>query len=601
MASEIGKAYVQIVPSAKGISGKIQQELNGSSLGSDVGSTFGKGFGGAALKTVAALGIGAAIGKTITDSVKQGAELEQSLGGVETLFKDSADKVKENAKKAFQTAGVDANSYMQTVTSYAASLLTSCAGDTNKAADIADMAMVDMSDNANKMGTSMEAIQNAYNGFAKQNYTMLDNLKLGYGGTKTEMERLLADAEKLTGKKYDISNLSDVYEAIHVIQGELGITGTTANEAATTVSGSFNMLKSSWSDLLGNLALGQDVGESLKNVITSAGTFMANLIPMVVNVITSIPTAIMEAIPSLLPALQNMGTQIISNIAGGTELSMGEMLDKGIEVITGFTNSIFENLPQLITTAGTMISTLAGAIMTNLPTILEKGMLLIAKIAEGFIQNLPAIVAALLQMFNNIQMSIISHLPEMIEGGLKLIGKLVAGIIRAIPEVIRAMAQIFDAIKNSLKNVDWAELGKNIIRGIVNGIKALASEVAGAIKDVVNKGLQAAKEALGIASPSKVFRDEVGKWIPAGVAVGIQANTQDVTGAIEDMKAQAINASQMQISTTYSEEAIREREERMDAIVGLLATYLPECATPTVIDGESMMETINTQLGLGVI
>lgn len=601
MASEIGKAYVQIVPSARGISGKIQQELNGSSLGSDVGSTFGKGFGGAALKTVAALGIGAAIGKTISDSVKQGAELEQSLGGVETLFKDSADKVKENAKKAFQTAGVDANSYMQTVTSYAASLLTSCAGDTSKAADIADMAMVDMSDNANKMGTSMEAIQNAYNGFAKQNYTMLDNLKLGYGGTKTEMQRLLADAEKLTGKKYDISNLSDVYEAIHVIQGELGITGTTANEAATTVSGSLNMLKSSFTDFLGNLALGQDVGDSLTNVITSAGTFMANLIPMVVNVITSIPTAIMEAIPSLLPALQNMGTQIISNIAGGTEMNMGEMLDKGIEVITGFTNSIFENLPQLITTAGEMISTLAGAIMENLPTILEKGVLLIAKIAEGFIQNLPAIIGALLQMFNSIQMSIISHLPEMIEGGIKLIGELVAGFIRAIPEVIRAMAQIFDTIKSSMKNVDWAELGRNIIRGIINGIKAMASEVAGALKDVVNQGLQAAKEALGIASPSKVFRDEVGKWIPAGVAVGIQANTQDVTGAIEDMKAQAINASQMQISTTYSEEAIREREERMDAIVGLLATYLPECATPTVIDGESMMETINTQLGLGVI
>jgi phage-related protein len=204
-------------------------------------------------------------------------------------------------------------------------------------------------------------------------------------------------------------------------------------------------------------------------------------------------------------------------------------------------------------------------------------------------------------MFSNISMTIISHLPEMIESGIKLIGELVAGFIRAIPEVIRAMAQIFDTIKSSMKNVDWAELGRNIIRGIINGIKAMASEVAGALKDVVNQGLQAAKEALGIASPSKVFRDVVGKWIPAGVAVGIQANTQDVTGAIEDMKAQAINASQMQISTTYSEEAIREREERMDAIVGLLATYLPECATPTVIDGESMMETINTQLGLGVI
>jgi len=598
MASEIGKAYVQIVPSARGISGKIQQELNGSSLGSDVGSTFGKGFGGAAVAAVAALGIGMAIRKTISDSLSQGMELEQNLGGTEAVFGDYANNIQETAKTAYKNMGLSASEYMATANKMG-SLFQGSGMSQVRSLELTTEAMQRASDVASVMGISQEMAMESIAGAAKGNFTMMDNLGVAMNATTIKAYAL----EK--GINFDWNTASNAEKAEIAMKMFMDRTsqysGNFARESTETLSGAIGMVQASWKDFLGNLALGENVGQSLSNLVSSGLAVLTNAIPMVVNIITELPGAIMEAWPSIVSSFQQMGADIISNIAGGTEMNMGEMLDKGIEVITGFTNSIFENLPQLITTAGTMISTLAGAIMTNLPTILEKGVLLIAKIAEGFIQNLPAIVAALLQMFNNIQMTIISHLPEMIEGGLKLIGKLVAGIIRAIPEVIRAMVQIHDAIKNSLKNVDWAELGKNIIRGIVNGIKALASEVTGAIKDVVNKGLQAAKEALGIASPSKVFRDEVGKWIPAGVAVGIQANTQDVTGAIEDMKAQAINASQMQISTTYSEEAIREREERMDAIVGMLATYLPECATPTVIDGESMMETINTQLGLGVI
>ena len=598
MASEIGKAYVQIVPSARGISGKIQQELNGSSLGSDVGSTFGKGFGGAAVAAVAALGIGMAIRKTISDSLSQGMELEQNLGGTEAVFGDYANNIQETAKTAYKNMGLSASEYMATANKMG-SLFQGSGMSQVRSLELTTEAMQRASDVASVMGISQEMAMESIAGAAKGNFTMMDNLGVAMNATTIKAYAL----EK--GINFDWNTASNAEKAEIAMKMFMDRTsqysGNFARESTETLSGAIGMVQASWKDFLGNLALGENVGQSLSNLVSSGLAVLTNAIPMVVNIITELPGAIMEAWPSIVSSFQQMGADIVSNIAGGTDLNMGEILDKGIAIITGFTNSIFENLPQLITTAGTMISTLAGAIMTNLPTILEKGVLLIAKIAEGFIQNLPAIVAALLQMFNNIQMTIISHLPEMIEGGLKLIGKLVAGIIRAIPEVIRAMVQIHDAIKNSLKNVDWAELGKNIIRGIVNGIKALASEVTGAIKDVVNKGLQAAKEALGIASPSKVFRDEVGKWIPAGVAVGIQANTQDVTGAIEDMKAQAINASQMQISTTYSEEAIREREERMDAIVGMLATYLPECATPTVIDGESMMETINTQLGLGVI
>lgn len=598
MASEIGKAYVQIVPSARGISGKIQQELNGANLGSSVGNAFGNGFGSTVIKAIGALGIGAIVGKTIKDSFSQGMELEQNLGGTEAVFGDYANNLQETAKTAYKNMGLSASEYMATANKMG-SLFQGSGMSQVRSLELTTEAMQRASDVASVMGISQEMAMESIAGAAKGNFTMMDNLGVAMNATTIKAYAL----EK--GINFDWNTASNAEKAEIAMKMFMDRTsqysGNFAKESTETLSGAIGMVQASWKDLLANLALGENVGQSLSNLISSGVAVLNNIIPMVVNIITEIPGAIMEAWPTIVSSFQQMGADIVSNIAGGTEMNMGEMLDKGIEVITGFTNTLFENLPQLITMAGEMISTLAGAIMENLPTIIEKGVLLIAKIAEGFIQNLPAIVAALLQMFNSIQMSIISHLPEMIEGGLKLIGKLVAGIIRAIPEVIRAMVQIHDTIKNSMKNVDWAELGKNIIRGIINGIKALASEVAGALKDVVNQGLQAAKEALGIASPSKVFRDEVGKWIPAGVAVGIQANTQDVTGAIEDMKAQAINASQMQISTTYSEEAIREREERMDAIVGLLATYLPECATPTVIDGESMMETINTQLGLGVI
>lgn len=247
--TELAKAYVQIIPSAKGIGGMLQNEVGGET--DAAGKSLGGRIGGAIKVAVIAAGIG----KAISASISEGAELEQSIGGIETLFKDSAEKVKQNAANAYKTAGMSANEYMQLTTSFSASLLQSLGNDTAKAADVADMAMTDMSDNMNKMGSNMEDIKNAYQGFAKQNYTMLDNLKLGYGGTKTEMERLLADAEKITGVKYDINNLSDVYSAIHVIQGELGITGTTAKEAATTLSGSLASMKAAFKNLLGNIAI----------------------------------------------------------------------------------------------------------------------------------------------------------------------------------------------------------------------------------------------------------------------------------------------------------------------------------------------------------
>ncbi|WP_459904557.1 phage tail protein [Enterococcus thailandicus] len=315
MATELGQAYVQIIPSAKGISGAISKQLDpeASSAGKSAGLKIGTGLKVAAVAAVAA--VGATLGKTISASLTEGAKLQQSLGGIETLFKGSANKVKKYADEAYRTSGLSANAYMENVTSFSASLLQSVGGDTEKAADVANMAMIDMSDNANKMGTDMGDIQNAYQGFAKQNYTMLDNLKLGYGGTKEEMARLLADAEKLTGVKYDISNLSDVYNAIHAIQENLDITGTTAKEAAETFSGSFAAMKASLSNVLGKMALGQDIKPSLNQLAETTATFLfGNFIPMVGNILKALPGAIVTFIKASIPYVKSAFNDLLRSL-----------------------------------------------------------------------------------------------------------------------------------------------------------------------------------------------------------------------------------------------------------------------------------------------
>ena len=302
MATEIAQAYVQLIPSARGITGKIQSLLNpeASAAGQSAGQSLGSSIVSVMTKVIAAAGIG----KAFSAAISEGAALQQSLGGIETLFKGSADKVKGYANEAYKTTGLSANAYMENVTGFSASLLQSLGGDTNKAAETANMAMIDMSDNANKMGTSMESIQMAYQGFAKQNYTMLDNLKLGYGGTKQEMERLLNDAQKLTGVKYDINNLSDVYNAIHAIQENLDITGTTAKEAASTFSGSFESMKAAAQNVLGKLALGENILPSLHALLKTTSTFLFdNFLPMVGNIFSGLGLVLTEGISQIASQL----------------------------------------------------------------------------------------------------------------------------------------------------------------------------------------------------------------------------------------------------------------------------------------------------------
>ena len=359
MATELGKAYVQIIPSAKGISGMIQKEMGGevASAGVSAGESLGSKMMGAVSGVIAAAGIGKAIGA----SINEGAALQQSLGGVETLFKDSADKVKGFANEAYKTTGLSANAYMENVTGFSASLLQSLGGDTDKAAETANMAMIDMSDNANKMGTSMESIQLAYQGFAKQNYTMLDNLKLGYGGTKQEMQRLLSDAEKLTGVKYDMNNLSDVYSAIHAIQENLDITGTTAREAATTFTGSFESMKAAAQNVLGKLSLGEDIQPALQALMETTSTFLfGNLIPMIGNILKQIPTLILGGIKGVFSGIFGEG---LGSIMGGIVTALGSafLAFKAFSAVSG----LLSGIPAVLTTIKTAVTGLFTAMSAN--------------------------------------------------------------------------------------------------------------------------------------------------------------------------------------------------------------------------------------------
>ena len=552
MATELAKAYMQIIPSAEGIQGRIRKELEPEA--DSAGSSFGGKMVGMIKKVIAT----AAIGKALSASISEGAALEQSLGGIETLFKDSADKVKANAAKAYQTAGMSANDYMELTTSFSASLLSSLAGDTSKAADVADMAMVDMSDNANKMGTNMEDIKNAYQGFAKQNYTMLDNLKLGYGGTKSEMERLLADAQKISGVEYNIDNLSDVYSAIHVIQGQLDITGTTAKEAATTISGSFNQMKAAAKNVMGEIALGMDVGPALNELANTIITFaVGNLLPAVWNVISALPSAIVTFVTALgpqlfaavsglipqiasgittgIPTLYQSAMQLMDQFNIGIQEQLPILLQNGVDFITNIVNGILQNLPQVITMAGNIITYFANTIISMFPTVLSAGASLLLKLVNGIINNLPQIAQAAATTIVRFVASIGQNLPQILQSGITIIAKLAAGLIRAIPNLVGQIPAIISAIVNAFTSQNWGSIGINIISGIASGLRSAAHMLWDAVKGVLGGFKENVLAFFGIHSPSR-WGAYVGEMIDTGIANGLIGKTTLVSNAAAELQ-----------------------------------------------------------------
>lgn len=524
MATELGQAYVQIIPSAKGISGAIRNQLDPEA--SAAGISAGNSLGSKLVSVVKGVIATAAIGKAFSVALMEGANLEQSLGGIETLFKGSADKVKKYADEAYKTSGLSANAYMENVTSFSASLLQSVGGDTEKAAEVANMAMIDMSDNANKMGTHMGDIQNAYQGFAKQNYTMLDNLKLGYGGTQEEMKRLLSDAEKLTGVKYDISNLSDVYNAIHAIQEDLDITGTTAKEAAETFSGSLSAMKAAASNLLGKMALGEDIKPSLNQLAETTSTFIVgNFIPMVLNIVKALPGAIVTLVKAAIPQISKAFTELFGSFGGSSIFSgfmanltfastyikanvqnlVYQVKDRLSELKNSF-SSLLGALSPIFTKLGGIISTWAVGISTVLSYAIPLAIDVLRIAFDGITEFVMPILDGLMQMFWNLS----------------------AVIMEVVMNTVVPTLQ---------KMIDWVRSNEGLVKNLVTAIGALIVGF-GAFKTVIGvvaiftkisaaaTGLQTiflGLSNLGIKGLITVFTTLLGPVGVVGVAVGALA------------------------------------------------------------------------------
>ena len=449
------------------------------------------------------------LGKSALDSVGQ---LEQNVGGVETLFGDAADAVIASADRAYQTAGMSANDYMSTVTSFSASLLQSLGGNTEEAAKVADMAIIDMADNANKMGTSMDMIQNAYQGFAKQNYTMLDNLKLGYGGTKTEMERLLADAEKLTGVKYDINNLNDVYQAIHAVQEEMGITGTTAKEAASTLEGSMASAKAAWDNFMNGSGDADQLADAFATAADNIVKNLAEIIPRFAETLPALGGAIIAQIPGLVaaivPAVLSAGQSVLKQLqdavldfdfAGTADKvvqmitgfiegdGLGSLLDTLATIFTGIVNGISSMLPSLLPALIELISYVVTSLLDQLPAILDCALELILGLAQGILAALPVLIEALPEVISSIVEFLISAVPQIIDAGIELLMALVDALPVIIDALVDALPQIIRATVTALIAAapQIAKAGIKLLGALIEAIPVIVVELAKAVPDIV--------------------------------------------------------------------------------------------------------------------
>ena len=624
-------------------SSEYDEGLNkASSNTSSFASKLKKGLATAAKAGAAALGAAATGVAALTKaSLDQYAEYEQLVGGIETLFKDSSDTVQQYAANAYKTAGVSANSYMEQATAFSASLIQSLGGDTEAAAEYANQAIMDMSDNANKMGTDIESIQQTYQSLMRGNYAMLDNLKLGYGGTKAELERLVADAEKLTGQALDPTKFSDVITAIHAVQENLGITGTTAKEASTTIQGSLNMMQSAWSNLVAGIGnenanmtslinnfvesaatVGENILPRIQQIFTGIGTLVQQLAPIIAEAIpgilsgvlpglmnaastlfmtlaASLPSLLQTLIPAVtsfittnLPQLVTVAFQIMTTLVNGliqalpqlaaaipqiitaitTSLATAgpQLLQSGVQLLQQLATGIQNGLPQLAAVLPQIISNFINFITANLPQILQQGVQIINSLVNGILNAIPELVANLPQVITAIVNFIVSSLPQILEAGVQILQNLLTGIINTIPELVSNLPQIINAIVNGIGSLMGSiiNIGGDIVRGIWDGISGAAgwlwSQITGWMSGIVN-GI---KGFFGIHSPSKLFRDEIGKNIGLGVAEGIEDSKDDAVKAAKELAESVYEESKDWIDkqVKYNEYSLREQLEVWETI-----------------------------------
>lgn len=656
MATELGKAYVQIVPSAEGISGSISKAIGGEAT--SAGKSAGINIAGAIKGVIAAAGIGTAI----KASLEAGGNLQQSFGGLDTIYGDAADAAKAYASEA-AAAGISANDYAEQAVSFGASLKQAFEGDTTKAVEAANTAIMDMADNAAKMGTPIENIQNAYQGFAKQNYTMLDNLKLGYGGTKTEMERLLADAQKLSGVEYNIDNLGDVYDAIHVIQEDLGLTGVAAAEAEGTFTGSMGAMKASAENLLANLALGNDITGDIQALMGNIQTFvMGNLAPMIGNILAALPEllsgagsmiiqalnlvsnnadgivqmgidfvvalvqAIVEAVPYLIEAAVNLIAAL------GEALVNTDWLQVGTDLITGLNESMELAAGEIFGADGNILTAFLDSITANLPGVLEKGVEIVTNLVNGILQNLPMLITTALEMMFQFTSFIYQNLPTIMAAGVELLLNLVNGIVDNLPTIVttavEVMAGFMAGIGQQLPNIlmKGIEIIGKLIAGLIQAIPKIVAAIPKiilamvktflsydwfsigknillGIKDGIVKSVSLVVEAAKEAAQS--IWDAIKSFFSIGspsklmayagemIDVGFANGITDNKGLVDSAISSLSNSAMSSLEMSPNISGFEQaQDDRIDTLIELLGNYLP-----TIASGENQKVVIEADAG----
>ena len=550
--------------------GDLDKQISSSE--SKLKSGFGKAAGAVGAAATAAVAAGTAAMVDLTkQAVDAYADYEQLVGGVETLFGGAADTVMQHADEAFKTAGLSANDYMETVTGFSASLIQSLGGDTEKAAAMADQAIIDMADNANKMGSDIESIQNAYQGFAKQNYTMLDNLKLGYGGTKEEMQRLLEDAGKIANTKFDISSYADVTQAIHVMQESMGIAGTTAEEAATTISGSMSSMEASWQNVLAAFGTGdtEKISQAVSDLVENVKTFAGNLIPVIGQILTGIgqmvaelapvlaeelPGILTEALPPLLTAAADVVKTLAKGIIEALPVLMPTVVDlilelanmivdlaptlveTAIQLVVQLANGLTQALPELIPAVVDAVLTIVDTLLDNLDLLIDAAVQLIIAIAEGLIKAQDKLIEKAPELVISLVTALIKAAPKLIQAALELILTLVKGLVQGLGKLVLMGPKLVDSIRDgfSQKVQDAKNWGRDILANFISGIKEKWNDLVGTVRDVANT----IKDYLGFSEPDKGPLSNFHTFAPDMMdlyAKGIEDNIDEVEGSVENV------------------------------------------------------------------
>lgn len=577
MATELAKAYVQIIPSADGMKDNLEKILGKETdkASKDAGKKSGDNIASGIKKAILKLGIGAlivkgvssatsAISGLVSESLNAFADAEQLEGGVKKIFGDeNFQAVVENANNAFKTVGISANKYMETVTGFSASLINSLEGDQKEAVRIADLAMVDMADNANTFGTSIESIQNAYQGFAKGNFTMLDNLKLGYGGTEEEMERLLETASEISGIDYDIDSFADIVQAIHVIQDEaVGISGTTQKEAADTISGSMNMMKAAWENFLASMTQTDErmkettdaLVESVKGVLAKivevvpilfpnlmdglVGVAMA-LIPEIPKLVRTLLPPLIEGITTLLEGLMDIMPELLSVLMDVLPIAIDSilvmlplLLKTAVDLIVILAQGLIQALPELVPAIVDIVLTLVDTLLDNVDMLIAVSFELILALAQGIVKSLPVLVAKAPEIIKKLVVALGNALVQLYEFGGKFMDIMVSAISGPMNKLVSLAGTIWAKFKEAIvKAFDGIkDIGKNVIEGLKDGILGGITKVTDAAKTVANSVLTGVKNLFGIHSPSKEFA-WIGEMCDEGLAEGLEGMSDTVADA----------------------------------------------------------------------